>query len=800
MSARPTLRGLAGALLCACAAFGPIALGAAPAAAQDDAAPLPLSGPAYVRARAAQEALARGDYAEAVDDAREGLRQRPDSAELRLLLVQALEAAGRADEAVEAGAGFVAAGDRSRAMLSQLAAARRALDQARRGAAAPKPPPAAQGAIEFSSAADAAQSAGAAFARGDYPAALAAAEAARSLAPDAFGTLRDDMKAAIDATTPATEQPAYQAAAAAYAAFARRDFSGARAAAAEAARLDPAYRALLARIEAAARAPASPPPSPAYRAAAAAYKAFAAHEYRAAARGAAQAVRFEPTNRAYRALLVDALSASGDLAGAEAAADAALRAFGREAHLFAARGYIRQKLGRFGGAAQDFSDALALRAGSPAEREGWRLALAGALTAAGRPQEALDALAPLPPTARTLLARAAALKALRRDEEALAAFAQAQAAARTKNERLDALRGRIDVLAALKRADEARALFDEALAQGALADLSRVDFAYLAARAGDNARAARAFGEARAAGALPPRANLDAGYAAMRAFDNDAAVSFFEAGVDAARAGEFPATEQEIFQIRRQIADLDRTWGVNAMASYGKVGVTPGSALAPITAAGAVAQVGAELYWRPPVIGYRDRATFELFVRSFQTLYDENNGPTGWRTNQTAAGARWKPFGDYNVVFEAARVFGLGDAASSNWMLRAAFSQGEGLDLRVDEPSWLMWNVNAEAVHYFESEETIVNAEGRIGQSFRVDGIGDGLVLTPYWVLGGGYDNVFSEPTAIGTGPGLSARLWFRGDAYHAPRSFVEASVQYRVPLAGGERARGLFAQLSVSY
>ncbi|WP_395665083.1 NfrA family protein [Methylocella sp.] len=330
--------------------------------------------------------------------------------------------------------------------------------------------------------------------------------------------------------------------------------------------------------------------------------------------------------------------------------------------------------------------------------------------------------------------------------------------------------------------------------------MSNVDLAYLAAAAGDNLRATQAFEAARARGELGGRAFLDAGYAAMRAYDNEAAVSFFSAGVEDARAGGRQAGAQEIFQIRRQIADLDRAWGVNAMAAYGKVGVTPGSALAPVTSAGAIGQIGAEIYWRPPVIGYRDRSTFEIFARAFQTVYDENNGPTGWKTNQTSLGARWKPFGDYNLVFEAARVFGLGSAAASNWMLRAAFSQGEGLDLRVDRPDWLMWNVSAEAVHYFESEETILNAEGRIGQSFRVDGIADGLVLTPYMVLGGGYDNVYSVPLAIGAGPGFAARLWFRGDELHAPRSFVEASVQYRVPLAGGERARGVFAQLSFSY
>lgn len=791
--------GFAALLFCVGAA---VCAPCAPCAAQaEDHGSQPLSEPADSHALAARDAMKRRDYAAAVDETREALRQQPDMESLRVMLVQALTAAGRLDEAVKIGAGFVAAGDTAPAMLDQLVQARHALEEARGPSSQVARPAPDSG--PFLSAESAAARAAAAFARGDYAGALLAANAAATLSPERYGALRDAMRAAIAALPVKTEHPADKAAAAANDALARRDFAGARVKAAEAARLDPenpAYLQLLARIDAAEHAPAAPAPSPAYAAADAAYRAFAARDWHAAVRGAREAVRLEPGNRTYRTLLVAALSAAGDVAGAEMAASAALKRFRRDAELLAQRGYLRQKLGRPDQAAQDFSEALAQRSGSPADRERWRFAQANALIAAGRPQQALNALRGLPETAEMLLVRAAALKALGRDEEALAAYVQAQSVARTADERLEALRGRIDALVTIQRGNEARALFDEALATGALGRLPKADFAYLASRVGDYMRATQAFGEARAEGSLPPRANLDAGYAAMRAFDNAAAISFFKAGVDAAHAGLFPATEQEIFQIRRQISELDRSWGINGMISYGKVGITPGSALAVTSSAGAVAQVGSEIYWRPPVIGYRDRASFELFARAFQTLYDDYDSPVGWSTNQATVGARWKPFGDYNLIFEGARVFGVGDDTTNNWMLRAAFSQGQGLDLRVDDPSWLMWNVGAEAVRYFESRETILNAEGRIGWSHRIDGIGDGLVLTPYGVLGGGYDSTAQTPTAFGIGPGFSARLWLRGDTYHAPRSFLDASVQYRVPIVGGDRARGIFAQLSFSY
>ncbi|WP_395665084.1 tetratricopeptide repeat protein [Methylocella sp.] len=398
-------RRLSFALWCGCALLAPAPF--ALAQQDDDALQLPLSGPAYFHARDAQAAMSRGDYDAAAASAREALRQRPDAVQLRVLLVQALERAGRYGEAVEAGAGFVAAGDRNAVLLGVLAQARRRLKPA------PAVVPRAAAPTSFASAADAARAADIAFARGDYDAARAAAAEAARLDPQAYSTLRDDMKAAIDAATPATDLPSYKAAAAAYDAFSRRDYAAAKTNAALAVSLDPdnsAYRALLARAEAALRRgppAAAPPPSPAYRAAEAGYRAFRARAYRAAARDGAAAVRLDPQNRAYRALLVDALAAGGDLAGAESAADAALRALGQDAQILAARGYVRQRLGRPAGAAQDFSAALASGSGAAAERRGWTIALAGAQTAAGRPGAALETLAPLPGTPQTLLARAA---------------------------------------------------------------------------------------------------------------------------------------------------------------------------------------------------------------------------------------------------------------------------------------------------------------------------------------------------------------------------------------------------------
>ncbi|MDP1080707.1 hypothetical protein Q6298_28870, partial [Klebsiella pneumoniae] len=65
-----------------------------------------------------------------------------------------------------------------------------------------------------------------------------------------------------------------------------------------------------------------------------------------------------------------------------------------------------------------------------------------------------------------------------------------------------------------------------------------------------------------------------------------------------------------------------------------------------------VGQAGAEVYWQPPGVGYRDGSVFQLFARGYDNVYDRN-GHTGLPTAQGSVGARYKPIKDINLVFTA---------------------------------------------------------------------------------------------------------------------------------------------------
>ena len=600
---------------------------------------------------------------------------------------------------------------------------------------------------------------------------------------------------------PSAAANAYNAADAAYKAYAQGNYAEAVRRARDAVSLAPQntqYRELLRTAERAAQAAVR---ERAYRAADAAYKAAAKGEHAASVRAAQVAVALAPENEAYWRLLVDALANSGNLSEADAVATKALSRYPTDGALLAQRGYIRQRSGQPAEAADDFAAAQRAGLATDAERRNVALALADAALSAKQPQRAIEALQPYADEKSYAVAsrRAFALLALGKKEEALADFSSAAKLATTAHERTTLLKAEINLLADLGREDEARSLFEKAKSDGSLDATSDLDIAYMAVRLGDDSTATAIFHHAATTGTLSGPAILDAGYAAKRADDNAEAIGYFNQAIDANANGTLPLTPQSLFETQRENSELQRTWGAYVSLTYGAVGVMPSSTLFP-PPVGSITQAGSELYWRPPVIGYRNGATFEVFARMFETLSDSNGGPTGAPTLQGAAGMRIKPFSAINLVFEGARVFPIGSAARQDWLTRVAFSDGRGTDLRYDASNWTMWQIYAEYDRYYQTPEDVTSFEARIGRSFRVDSISNRLVVTPFLALGSSYDSVFATPNALGAGPGVGLRWWFRGDKYTAPMSFIDLNVQYRIKLAGDDRARGVFVGLTLSF
>ena len=474
--------------------------------------------------------------------------------------------------------------------------------------------------------------------------------------------------------------------------------------------------------------------------AAQAYAALARKEAATAAALANEAIGRAPQNPAYRRLLVSALSEQKRVPEAIAAASEGLKLTGDDARLLSQRGRLRQQIGDDSGARKDFTQALAL----------------GSLPAY---------------------------------EEA-------------------------SLYAAIGQRRTARERLQQARDSGELESMSDLQIAYLSVQAGDDEAAHASFRKADADTRLTPTATQDAAYTAMRAHEDEQAVGYFERVIDAQHAGEMDMPAQQLFDTRRTVGDVSRRIGLTSTTSYRGNSSSSGLSSAPSSGSTSIdsLQNSTELSWRP--LGYRNARFVELYGRVTDTLWSKNgDSDTGFDALQGAVGVRVKPFTALNVMAAVERTFPLGSSdVDGDWLVRLGYGSSIGTDLRVDVSSWWTSQLFAEAGHYINDSRDYFNSEWQVGRSYAIGGAGSRWVSFPHVVAAFDYDSKMNSGTdadgstesssgkAGGVGVGNNVRYWFREDAYNAPRSYVDFSLQYRVKVMGDDRAEGVFARLTYSY
>lgn len=447
-------------------------------------------------------------------------------------------------------------------------------------------------------------------------------------------------------------------------------------------------------------------------------------------------------------------------------------------------------------AAEKLTAALGVGDMPPDQARTVRLALSDVLAKLGRPADSAALLAPLAgeQSYDVQARRAFALDASGQRAAAVEAFAAAEPLGRDPDARLLMAKGRIYALVSLDRKVDALAAISVLAQAGALPGKDAVELAYIAVMAHDDALAERLFEHAYRQHQLSGAAALDAGFTARRARHEAQALAYFRTGLATLPPPPTPADAQTRFQIEREVAELSRRWGAYASIFYDNTSSI--AAALPQSGRGNV-QAGFEAYYRP--LGYNAGRPIELFVRGFETLSSRRGDPIGADTLQGWAGARVKPFAGQNLVLEASRMFKVGRVARDDWMLRAGYSASTGLDIRQDRSSWPMGQIYADAAQLLDAKETFLSLEGRAGQSFRVGARGR-TIIAPFIGLTVAYDSAQATPTAVGIGPGLWLRPWFRAENHGAPASYVDLVVQYRTRIGGDRRAEGFQATVSVSY
>ncbi len=825
---------------------------------------LPLEGAAYRVAQQAYAAYGRGDYKLALARAREAIRQRPDVVSLRLLLANVLAAQRRYGEASRSLREAIAQLGADRALVSRrrqidaLSASTRAVARAGHSTQATDPDRLSGAAYA------AAQQAYKAYNAKEFTSAVKHAQEAIALRPDvlrlrlllidAAGAAGDD-KLAWDADVDAVKhlgdnedlrlrrlfvgsRLSLKASVDAYDARAKGDFAVAERAARNAVDYAPDaidYRIELFDVLAAQRE------WPALEAAASDAIAYDNTElmpymFRAYARAAQQ--RFDAAEPDLDQVFhdSDATRASQNIARAIAAdiwieegrpqralekltalrptgddtdaliverIDRARRrigAAGRTSVAAAASGPVAASTAASASSASGVHAASAASPAGPADTR----TLAAQVAANARPSVECDVdefgagCDPSPADPGFAAARASERAAERGDKKGAVRFArEAVAAAPTS-----ALH-RMELVDALDDAGETKEAGAEARAMvrdGMLDALTPISAAYVALRAGDDKRAVRDFRRAATGGKLSADEFADAGYAGLAA-DRDAdAARYFERAIDASSGTKTNslAARQQVEDLRTAHAEATRKWGFEASLGYRSAGLQSGFTATPSPTITNNWQAGVEAYWRP--FGSLGDRLFEVYARGDESFGVKGGDASGASTLEAAFGARAKPFADLDAIVAFERIVAIGSRAQGDWLARIGYSGGIGTERRIDVPSW--WTVQgyAEAGHFVNAGSTYATASLEAGRTFRIDRVTPRWTVFPYAVIGADYDSSIDRSIPLGAGLGVSTRYVFRDSKYDAPRSYVDLSLQYRLRLAGDDRARGVFFETVFSY
>ncbi|CAN7375539.1 bacteriophage N4 adsorption protein A [Pseudomonas brassicacearum] len=636
--------------------------------------------------------------------------------------------------------------------------------------------------------------------------------------------------------------PAYTAANEAYSAYERKDYDLAITKAREALRQRADVTRLNTLIELAERdkklrdqpqpLAASRPASaaPGFVAASQGFKAYDREQFGLAAQSARKAVTQAPRRREYRLLLIDALQRQQHLEEADLATTDALGVFANDNTLLMRRKAIRRQLA------------------VPLATQGYRALEQGNTVLAV--DQARKAVAWAPEIAANQQLLISALLAAKADVSAEQAASAAlalddhQAApwilrsfARNRQGKTQAAQDDLHQAQSLAglSAGEARDIrFAQAQSSppvllcqestygltcsispgntGGQAPVSDLQLAYNWVRAGDDESAHAAFRKADATARLAPAPAQDAAYNAMRVHEDDEAVAYFKRVIDGQKTAEMPLSPQQLFDTRRTVGDVSRRLGLTSTTSY-RGSSSSGLSAAPGTSSSGsesndLLQNSTELSWRP--LGYRNGRFVELYGRITDTLWSKNSeSDTGADALQGALGVRVKPFSSVNIMAALERTFPLGSSnVDGDWLVRLGYGSSIGTDLRVDVPSWWTSQLYAEVGHYINDSRDYFNSEWQVGRSYAIGGTGSRWVTFPHVVAAIDYDSKmkseagggFSSGDAGGIGIGNNVRYWFREDAYNAPRSYVDLSLQYRARVFGEDRAKGVFARLTYSY
>lgn len=535
---------------------------------------------------------------------------------------------------------------------------------------------------------------------------------------------------------------------------------------------------------------AAPLSGPAYTHAAAAYVALNRNDLAAAEREARAARQFAPDNPDAARLLVDVLARRGNKTEAVGVADRAIAQGLRDSGLYAQRGYLHAEAGQHDRAMEDFLVARDMSGTTADRKRELTLAVADQAAALDRPAQVVQVLEPYAADRSYAVAarRGFALFKLERHADAREAFTIAAGSATTPEERRTARKALAQSAAALNDAPAVRTLVAQIAADTASCD---ADLIYLLLRIGDDREAMDMADGPVCAGRVPAALHVDLGYAAKRLDADSEAAERFGRGLDGYRAGGAALDPMMEFALRREIDTLEREFGavasVTSLIGRSKKGGDD------------TTQFITEAFWQPRWFGLQNGTMLQAYARLSDSGPGFGASTASSKALEGAIGIRYKPLADTNLVLAVERHLAFESQAIDDWLLRAGYSGGYGLDINPVATTWTFEQHYAELGYYTRQARRLMSGEARYGVTTKLGGLD---TVTGSLYLGGtvSYDSAERLTTSAGIGPGISLRYWFRESPYRAPASSVSLDFGYRMPITESDRVGRLYMQLYLSF
>lgn len=339
-----------------------------------------------------------------------------------------------------------------------------------------------------------------------------------------------------------------------------------------------------------------------------------------------------------------------------------------------------------------------------------------------------------------------------------------------------------DWSAALAHYEQAEALTPQAL--------TRESMAYAQWAGGQPKQAATSFEQALSRD--PSRTQLlpQMGYAWLGAGDAVKAREAFTQALLAEASGSAALPPGQADQLRRELRELNRRWGLSLYQSArSRDGRTPSASGAQGSAL--PSEGGVELSWRlDPPVGVATRE-LSLLVRGSWSQPEGGLRVTA-SSAQGAVGVRWQPLAGSGVRLGLERLVGLGDEARDDWLARIGWSWAVGDEIVSTRQAW--WTAQSWLdAGWFAKDggSRALYGEARIGRSQRV---GEGWVLMPHLLVNG--RTLAPDPRGeswLEAGVGVALRREFGATPLEAARGRLELSLQWKQAIEPGRRDAWVF-------